>query len=75
MDGGNDNAEARLRELEIKLTYLDDYVARQNETLVDLAREIDKLTRALRSLSEKMDTLDSATGENSPPADEKPPHW
>lgn len=67
------NTEARLRELEIKLTYLDDYVAKQNGTIVELSREIGKLTRALRTLAEKTDAL-SADG-NVPPANEKPPHW
>lgn len=71
---GNEDAptEDRLRELEIKLTFLDDYVAEQNRTLVELVRETERLKRALRSLAEKAETL---VGGNAAPADEKPPHW
>ena len=68
-----ENTRERLRELEIKLTYLDDYVFKQNQTLVELSREVDKLRRALRSLAEKTETLG---GDGTvPPANEKPPHW
>lgn len=66
------STEARLRELEIKLTFLDDYVAEQNKTLVGLVRETERLKRALRSIAEKTESLD---GGNAAPADEKPPHW
>ena len=70
MDGNEkDSTESRLRELEIKLTFLDDYVAEQNKTLV---REIARLKRALHSLAEKTESLD---GGNAAPANEKPPHW
>lgn len=68
------DADARLRELEIKLTFLDDYVSEQNKTILNLSREIDRLTRALRSLAEKTSSLEAAGG-NVPPACEKPPHW
>ena len=67
------NTDARLRELEIKFTFLDDFVSEQNKTLTELLRENDRLKRALRSLAEKIETLDG-TG-NVPPANEKPPHW
>ncbi len=73
MDGNEkDPTESRLRELEIKLTFLDDYVAEQNKTLVELVREIARLKRALHSLAEKTESLD---GGNAAPANEKPPHW
>ncbi|MBQ6705145.1 MAG: SlyX family protein [Opitutales bacterium] len=67
-----ESAEARLKELEIKITFLDDYVSKQNRTILELSREIDKLTRALRSLAEKTEALGDG---NVPPANEKPPHW
>ncbi|MBP3301619.1 MAG: SlyX family protein [Opitutales bacterium] len=67
-----ESAEARLKELEIKITFLDDYVSKQNRTILELSREVDKLTRALRSLAEKTEALGYG---NVPPANEKPPHW
>lgn len=73
MSENNETADARLRELEIKLTYLDDYVSQQNAIIVELSREVEKLTRALRSLAEKTEMLDGNSA--GPPANEKPPHW
>lgn len=69
----SEDPNVRLRELEIKLTFLDDYVSKQDATILELSREVDRLTRALRSLAEKMETFDG--GGNIPPANEKPPHW
>lgn len=67
-----ESAEERLRELEIKITFIDDYVSQQNRTILELSKEVEKLTRALRLLSEKTDSLGDG---NIPPANEKPPHW
>lgn len=67
------NTEARLRELEIKITFLDDYVSKQNETILELSQELARATRALKTLAEKTDALEA--GGNVPPANEKPPHW
>lgn len=63
----------RLRELEIKITFLDEHVAEQDRTILELSREIEKLSRALKMLVEKTDALEA--GGNVPPANEKPPHW
>ncbi len=68
----SESVNARLRELEIKITFLDDYVSKQNQTILELSREFDKLTRAMRSLAEKTESLGDG---NVPPANEKPPHW
>lgn len=73
MPSGNET-EKRLRELEIKITFLDDYVAKQNETILALSRELSRTARALRSLAEKTESLEAGGG-NVPPANEKPPHW
>lgn len=68
-----EDTEERLRELEIKITFIDDYVSQQNQTIHELSREVDQLKRAFRALSEKAESL-GADG-NVPPANEKPPHW
>jgi len=73
MSSSRECVEERLRELEIKITFLDDYVAEQNRTILEQSREIEKLKRALKMLEEKTDALDA--GGNVPPANEKPPHW
>lgn len=66
----------RLRELEIKITFLDESVSQQTAALLDISRRFDRLTRALRTLAEKTDAL-AAAADNAqiPPADERPPHW
>lgn len=73
MSSSRERVEERLRELEIKMTFLDDYVSEQNRTILEQTRKISKLERALKMLVEKTDALE--TGGNVPPANEKPPHW
>ncbi|MBR4938273.1 MAG: SlyX family protein [Kiritimatiellae bacterium] len=66
------NYAERLRELEMKITFLEDYVAKQNEVIVDQGRQLDRLLKALRQLAEKAESFGSG---DSMPANEKPPHW
>lgn len=66
------STDERLRELEVKITFLEDYVAKQNEVIVDQGRQIDRLLKALRQLAEKAENF---SGGDSMPANEKPPHW
>ncbi|MCD8284356.1 MAG: SlyX family protein [Opitutae bacterium] len=63
---------ARIIELETKITFLEDYVAKQNETIVEQMEKIANLQKAIRMLAEKTDALGDS---NSAPANEKPPHW
>lgn len=65
------NYEERIRELEVKITFLEDYVAKQNEVIVDQGRQLDRLLKAMRQLAEKAENF----GGESMPANEKPPHW
>lgn len=74
-EADSDAMRERLRELEIKITFLDETVAQQNGVILELSRQIDRLTRALRSLAEKTETLEAGGGSAGPPADERPPHW
>lgn len=71
MNAGTNYAE-RIRELEVKITFLEDYVAKQNEVIVEQGRQIDRLVKALRQIAEK---AESFGGNDSMPANEKPPHW
>ncbi len=65
----------RLTDLEIQLTHqtkmledLSDVVARQS-------KEIDRLTRRLHIVMERLAEHDLAAGATAPLADQKPPHW
>ena len=71
---GNAETEARLRELEVKITFLEDYVSKQNEVIVEQGRAIDRLTQALRRLAEKAESFGFSDADSAP-ANEKPPHW
>lgn len=66
--------DARLRELEVKITFLEDYVAQQNEVIIGQGKAIDRLTKALRQLAERSERFGFG-GADSAPANEKPPHW
>lgn len=70
MPSGNEIAE-RLRELEMKITFLEDYVAKQNEVIVNQGRQLDRLYKAIKQLAERTESF----GGESAPANEKPPHW
>lgn len=71
---GNAETDARLRELEVKITFLEDYVSKQNEVIVEQGRVIDRLTQALRRLAEKTESFGFGDADSAP-ANEKPPHW
>ncbi len=66
------NYAQRLLELEVKITFLEDYVSKQNEVIVEQGRQIDRLIKALRQVAEKAENFG---GNDSMPANEKPPHW
>lgn len=67
----SDDTRERLRELEVKITFLEDYVSKQNDVIVEQGRELDKIRKALRTLAEKAENF----GGDSMPANERPPHW
>ncbi len=69
---GTENFEKRFVEIETKLTFLEDFVAKQNEVIVAQSNEISRLKKALRQISEKLESLGN---DNFFPANEKPPHW
>ncbi len=69
---GTENLEKRFVEIETKLTFLEDFVAKQNEVIVAQSNEISRLKKALRQISEKLENLGN---DNIFPANEKPPHW
>lgn len=64
--------DGRIIRLEEKITFLENFVAQQNEVIVGQGRQIDKLMKAVKALSEKTESLGDP---NAAPANEKPPHW
>jgi len=66
--------EAPLHDLEERLAFLQRHVEQQDREMLELSRELMKVTERLARMEAKVaQGTDSA--ENSSPADERPPHW
>ena len=68
-----DALEARLTELEIKLTYAEDTTEALNATVFRQQQQIDSLIQELRALREQLQG--SSPGEPRSLRDELPPHY
>ena len=62
------------RALEERLTYLQRHVEQQDRIILELSREVSKLSDRLVRAEAKL-TQSADAGEQAPPADERPPHW
>ncbi|MFZ9979424.1 MAG: SlyX family protein [Opitutales bacterium] len=64
----------RQRDLEERLTFLQRHVEQQDRIILELSREVsklsDRLARAEAKVTQSADAVDQG-----PPADERPPHW
>lgn len=69
----NSDKEERLTNLEIKMSYLEDFLNQIQEVCVGQAREIEKLKKHNKMLTEKMQDLIDSAGEEIP--NRKPPHY
>lgn len=69
-------SEDRLRELEIKISFLENHVAQQDRAMMELTRALDRAERSLNRLAESVKSGDAA-GPSGPasPGDERPPHY
>jgi SlyX protein len=65
--------EARITELEIKLTFADDTVEALNATVFRQQQQIDSLVQELRMLRQQVQS--SQPGEQRSLRDEMPPHY
>ncbi|MCQ2592032.1 MAG: SlyX family protein [Treponema sp.] len=65
--------EERLTNLEIKLSYMEDFMNQIQEVAVEQAKEIERLKVENKLLSEKMNELIENSGEEIP--NRKPPHY
>jgi SlyX protein len=62
------------RTLEERLTFLQRHVEQQDRIILELSREVSKLSdRLVRAEAKLTQTADA--GDQAPPADERPPHW
>ena len=70
---GTDTIEARLAEIEAKLTFSEDLLEEMNRTVYRQQQQIERLQQELRALRETMES--AAPAEPVRPADEIPPHY
>ncbi len=63
--------DERVRELEIKVAFLERHVEEQDRVMHGLAKDLDRLRGEVKRLSERMT---SGPGEDAP-ANERPPHY
>ena len=64
------DAEARIADLEIRLSHQEQTIEELNETIVSQWREIDALKRTLGFLHERMEAVERDSGK---PAGQEPP--
>ena len=62
------------RALEERLTFLQRHVEQQDRIILELSREVSKLSDRLVRVEAKL-TQSADAGDQAPPADERPPHW
>jgi len=66
--------DSRLHDLEERLTFLQRHVEQQDRVILELSREVSKLSDRLARTEAKL-TQSGDAGDQAPPADERPPHW
>lgn len=67
------NNEERLDQLEIKISYLEDFLNQIQEVCVAQTRDIEKLKTENKKMKEKINDLIENSGEDIP--NRKPPHY
>jgi SlyX protein len=71
-----DSTDARLAEIEIKLSFSENLLDELNRTVYRQQRQIDELQQALRELRRQVEAnAPSEPGEARDPRDEVPPHY
>lgn len=64
-----------LEKLETRLAYSEDLLETLNKTVYAQQREIERLHKKLRHLSERLDQSNEGASHSSNPADDIPPHY
>jgi len=68
-------ADQRMTDLEIESAHTAKLVEELNEVVTAQGREIDRLTRRVQMLMERLASDETATEGTVPLADQPPPHW
>jgi SlyX protein len=63
-----------VKRLEEKIAYLERHVTEQDKAMLEMAEDIARLRRELRSLRERGTSGGTGEGEN-PASEERPPHY
>ena len=66
--------DERQRALEERLSFLQRHVEQQDRIILELSREVSKLSDRLVRAEAKL-TQSADAGDQAPPADERPPQW
>jgi len=66
--------DSQLHDLEELLTFLQRHVEQQDRVILELSREVAKLSDRLARTEAKV-VRSSDVADSGPPADERPPHW
>lgn len=64
-----------VRELEIKIAFLEHHVAQQDRAMMELGRQLDRLERQVTRLSDSVKSADAGASGAMPAGDERPPHY
>ena len=67
--------EKRITELEIQLAHTQHLLEQLNEVVTEQASKVDRVTRLIATMQEKLDDLKYKTEEKRDLLDEKPPHY
>lgn len=69
----DDTVPARITALEERIAYQDDTIEALNQTITKQWAQIDKLTRLVETLTERLRDIEAKTAQG--PTTERPPHY
>jgi uncharacterized coiled-coil protein SlyX len=71
----NHDPDQRLTNVESLLAHQDDVISQLNETVVELRRELDRLSLQILRQTDKIEWLMTNDSSNELPPNERPPHY
>lgn len=67
--------EQRVTDLECQLSFQDDTIETLNQSIIQQQNRIDELVHQLSKLNAELKAFQQASDGDSPPVDERPPHY